>query len=293
MRGSSHVQQRTVEAASPGIHSRQGKSRRMLALIASLCFACGLSWAAAAAQTPTQVVAAMAANEAHARGEKPDYAFHADETSERTHGHRWTENVIETENGALRRLLAIDGKPLTSSEAEAEKTRIRMLLAHPDQFRRAAEARRSEEGQVEHLLALLPKAFLINPDGENAGCTRFAFRPNPAFQPSSYLERIAAAMAGTVSVKQPENRLCSLHATVSRPVQFGFGLLGILEQGGFFDLERAPVDGGDWKSVRISVHLSGKVLLLKSLVREQDVARTELRRIPSLSLAEAGRLILQ
>ena len=77
-------------------------------------------------------------------------------------------------------------------------------------------------------------------------------------------------MAGTVSLEQTTNRLCTLQAAIVHPVQFGFGLLGRIEQGGHFDLERTPVDALHWKSDRISVHMQGRILLMKTLTREQD-----------------------
>jgi hypothetical protein len=60
---------------------------------------------------------------------------------------------------------------------------------------------------------------------------RFAFLPNPAFQTSTYQERVMDVMEGTVSVKEPEDRLCDLEATISQPVEFGYGLLDKLSRG--------------------------------------------------------------
>lgn len=89
------------------------------------------------------------------------------------------------------------------------------------------------------------------------------------------------AMTGTVAIKESVERLCSIEATIAEPVQFGFGILGRLDAGGHLGLERTPVYGDDWKTARIVVHLEGKVLLLKSLTRDKETTRTDIRVLPT------------
>ncbi len=245
------------------------------------------------AQTPAQIVTSMASAEVAARNQDNFYTYTADEVSPRTGGHRWTEKVAELSDGSLHRLIAIDGKPLTPGEAKAEADRINDIVRHPEDFRRTGAAHKDDEAHAGQLLQLLPRAFLITPAGEVNGCMQFAFRPDPAYQPSTYEERVAAAMAGTVSLKAATNRLCTLQATIIRPVEFGFGLLGKIQQGGHFLLDRTPVDAVHWKSSRISVHMQGRILLMKTLTREQEVKRTEIHLLPRpITLEQAAQLTL-
>lgn len=209
----------------------------------------------------------------------------------RTGGHLWREKVVETQDGVLRRLLAVDGVALSERAAEAESRRIDEVVANPEEFRKMNSSVRDDEVHAVHLLQLMPKAFLLSADGEEDGCTRIAFRPNPAFEPSTYEERVVQVLAGTVSVAEPADRLCHLQAHFTRPVEFGFGLLGRLDSDGSFDLTRRKVDPARWKSADIRVHIQGRVLLLKSLSKEQDARRTDIRAISKeISLAEAARL---
>lgn len=239
----------------------------------------------------TSLVARMAANEVAARKQDVHFSYLSEERSSRTGGHLWREKVVETDDGPLRHLLAVDGRSLAGPDAKAEADRIAALVKDPAAFRRENEPHKDDETHAALLLELLPKAFLLTPDGEERGCTRFTFRPNPAFQPSSYEERAIHAMGGTVSLKQPMDRLCDLQARILTPVEFGFGLLGRIEPGGYFSLERVPVNATDWKSDRISVHLEGKILLMKTLTRQQDVVRTDIHVVPPhLSLLQAQQL---
>ena len=240
------------------------------------------------------MVTKMAANEVAARQQLAHFAYTAEERSTRTGGHLWKEKVVETTDGPLRRLIAIDNQPLSSEQLQAEQRRIDSLINDPDAFRRSNLAHKDDEFRATQLLQLLPTAFLMTPAGEANGCVRFTFQPNPSFQPSSYMERASREMSGTVSLKQPENRLCSLDAKVFSPIEFGFGMLGHIDQGSHFTLEHKDIDETNWKSDRISVHITGKILLFKSLTQDQEATRTEIRVIPqNLSLQQAAQMTSQ
>jgi hypothetical protein len=239
----------------------------------------------------TSLIEKMAANEVTARQQNQNFFYVSEERSDRTGGHLWKENVVETTDGPLRRLIAIDNRPLTVAEAEAEQRRIDNLVSHPDAFRRLNQAHKDDETRATQLLQLLSNKFTLSPDGEVNGCLRFTFQPKPEFHPSSYQERVAHEMAGTVSMKQPENRLCTLDATILHPVEFGFGFLGHIDQGGHFGLARKQIDAKNWKSDHISVHVSGRILMLKSLAQNQDAVRTQIRLVPqNLTLAQAAQI---
>jgi hypothetical protein len=240
------------------------------------------------------LVTKMAANEVAARQQVAHFAYTSEERSTRTAGHLWKEKVVETADGPLRRLIAIDNKPLAPDQAQAEQLRIDSLVGNPNDFRKMNLAHKDDEVRATQLLQLLPTAFIMTPDGEADGCVRFTFQPNPSFQPSSYMERASREMSGTVSLKQPENRLCHLDAKTFRPIEFGFGMLGHIDQGSRFNLERKRLDEANWKSDRISVHITGKILLFKTLTQDQEATRTDIRLVPqNLSLQQAAQMTSQ
>jgi hypothetical protein len=266
-----------------GLYSSSGRAIITFALLV-----------ASALAQQTSLVEKMAANEVAARQERLHFFYVSQERSVRTGGHLWKENVIETNDGPLHRLIAIDNRPLTADESAAEQRRIDYLVAHPDEFRRQNQAHKDDETRATQLLQMLSNAFVLVPDGEVNGCLRFTFQPKPDFRPSSYQERVAHEMAGTVSLKQPEARLCTLDAKILHPVDFGWGMLGHIDQGGHFSLGRTQVDAKNWKSDRISVHVNGRILMLKSLAQDQDAVRTDIRVVPpNLTLAQAAQIIRQ
>ena len=105
----------------------------------------------------TILIEKMTANEVTARQQKQNFSYVSEERSDRTGGHLWKENVVETTDGPLRRLIAIDNRPLTAGEAEAEQRRIDNLVFHPDEFRRLNQAHQDDETRATQLLQLLSK----------------------------------------------------------------------------------------------------------------------------------------
>ena len=242
-------------------------------------------------QTPLQVVTAMVQNERQARQHPTFFRYTSVERSSRTDGHLWLENVVETPDGLLRRLIAEDGKPLSADRAAAEDRRIAALAADPSVLRAADADRRVDEARLVKLLGILPQAFLFTANGMRDDCVRIDFRPNPTFEPSSYDERVVHGMAGAIFIRMPAERLCGIEGHLTDRVTFGFGLLGHIDQGSHFSVIRVPVTPTDWKSSHIDVHVDGKVLLFKSISRDEDATHTGAEPLPPhLSLAEAAAL---
>ncbi|MGB9418232.1 MAG: hypothetical protein WCB58_18090 [Acidobacteriaceae bacterium] len=247
--------------------------------------------AAALQQTPLQLVTAMVQNEKEARQHRTFFRYTSAERSSRTDGHLWTENIAETPDGLLRRLVAVDGKPLSAERAAAEDRRIAALVADPSALRSANADRRADEARVARLLASLPQALLFTADGTQGDCARIAFRPNAAFNPSTYDERILHSLAGTILVSMPGERLCGIDGHLLDRVTFGFGLLGHIDQDSHFRVVRTAVTPADWKNSRIEVHIDGKILLLKSISRDDDTTRSGAQPLPpNLTLAQAAAL---
>jgi hypothetical protein len=243
------------------------------------------------AQMPPSI-ADMAENEMTARLHPVRYEYVSEERSERTGMHLWRERVVELGNNQVRRLIAVDGRPLTPQETAAETRRLQSVVAHEDDYWRESRAHKDDEKHLGSLLELLPKAFIVTPDGTEGECKRYRFVPNPAYQPAGLEERVGAAMEGTVSVHEPDDRLCALEARLQHKVTFGYGLIGRIDSGGNFRMERTLVYGTEWKSDKIVVHLGGKVLMMKSFAKDQETMRSHVRSIPqNLTLAQAVELV--
>jgi hypothetical protein len=247
--------------------------------------------AAATDPAPVNVVTAMVQAEKRARHDRTFFRYTSEERSSRTGGHLWRENVVETPDGLLRRLVAVDGQPLSPDRAAAEERRIAALVGHPDTLRALNADRRADEERVGRILDILPKAFLWTTDGMQGDCARISYRPNPDFTPSTYEERIVHGIAGTLFIRILSTRLCGIDGHVVDRISFGYGLLGHIEKDSHFSVTRVPVSPTDWKNSVIDVHVDGKILLLKSISRDEKARHMNPQPLPTnLTLAQAAVL---
>ena len=135
---------------------------------------------------------------------------------------------------------------------------------------------------------MLPVAFTWKIVSQNGEETNLQFRPNPAFHPSDMQSRVLGAMAGDVVVARSGHRMKTLRGVLTDDVRIGFGILGKLNRGGTFDVERREVGAGHWQITETHVHIVGKALLFKSIGTEEDETKTEFKpsTAPDLHVAE-------
>jgi hypothetical protein len=123
--------------------------------------------------------------------------------------------------------------------------------------------------RIDRLLALLPDAFLYRFEGmANCGagqCYRLSFTPNPKFAPPNMEAEMLRGIAGEVWIDPAQERLTRLDGHFIADVEFGFGILGKLNKGGTVLLEQTDVGGHDWELTRLTLHVTGKALMVKPL----------------------------
>lgn len=204
------------------------------------------------------------------------------------------EQQVETADGPLTRLADSNGHPLDPEAAEKEQARLDHLLNSPQEQARHRQEYAEDEKRIGRVLALLPDAFLYDYDGEQDGCYRLRFRPNPEYLAHSIEARVFHGMSGELWVDAGQKRLARLEGRMAENVDFGFGILGRLYKGGWFRLVRTEVSPTDWKTSELEVHMSIRALLVKTFARETSETRGGFTAVtPGMSLSQAMHLIDQ
>lgn len=212
------------------------------------------------------------------------------------HGQKETrrEEQIETAEGPISRLELSNGRPLDAVDRLAEQNRLNQLLNSPQEQARHRQEYLDDERRIGRIVALLPDAFLYQYAGEENGCYRLRFRPNPDYPAHSIEARIFHAMSGELWVSSRYKRLALLDGRLDENVDFGFGILGRLYKGGWFRLQRTRVSATDWKTVNLEVHMNGRAMLFKTIARETSEARGGFTAVPAaMSLAQGVWLLDQ
>jgi hypothetical protein len=183
--------------------------------------------------------------------------------------HDTTKEIVETRDGDVARLVAIDGKPLNADAERAELERLDYLKAHPEMQEKRKKSEQKDQERVDRLMGMLPDAFLYRMEGIEpcvAGkCYRLSFTPNPKWEAPDMEAAFFRGVAGEVWISQSAERLTRLEARFVTDVSIGLGIVGKVYKGGTVTLEQADVGGNDWQLTRMTMHVTGKVLLVKPL----------------------------
>jgi hypothetical protein len=202
------------------------------------------------------------------------------------------EEQVETCDGPITRELMADGRPLDEKSRQVEEARMRELLSSPAVQASHRQAYHEDEGRIGRILGLLPDAFLFEDAGDENGLRHLRFRPNPAYPPHSIEARVFHAMSGDLWVDARMKRLARLNGTLMENVDFGYGILGRLYKGGWFQMQRTRVSATDWKTERLEVHMSGRAMLFKTVARETSEVRGGFEAVaPRMSLEQGVRVL--
>src|SRR5580704_15645697 len=204
-------------------------------IIAASAFGPSLSQAQAPLQIPpSQLVREVVYNELH---DHESHGYWRYVTEKHTQQGTRVEDQIETADGTVSWLVQSDGQPPAWRAGESEDERLNHLIHSEADRARLRQAHMDDERRIGRILALLPDAFLYDSvDAEN-GCWRLRFRPNPQYPAQTVESRIFHAVSGELWIDARTKHLVRLEGQLQSNIDFGFGILGRLNKGGWFCLE--------------------------------------------------------
>ena len=199
--------------------------------------------------------------------------------------------VVQTDDGAVKRLILQNGRPLSPESARAEEGCVQAFLHDAARLAKQRRDGESDDKSAAELIAMLPDAFRWEAAGETRDEVRLVFAPNPAFRPPNMQARVLGTMSGELVVSRRDHRIKTISGRLTEDVTIGFGLLGRLKQGGTFRVERREVKPGLWQITETHVHIDGKALLFKQIGQQQDEVQTSFTQVPNgTTLEQAAEL---
>jgi hypothetical protein len=171
-----------------------------------------------------------------------------------------TKEIIESRDGDVARLVEINDQPLNQTDEQREQARLDMLLNDPGRQRHRKQSEESDTRIVLKLLRMLPQAFSYEYVGTEGKVTKFRFRPNPGFTPPDYETQALTAMSGELWIDAAAERVTRLEGHLQQDTEYGWGVLGRLNKGGWIVLEQADVGGRQWRIVRFQMKMELRVL---------------------------------
>lgn len=175
-----------------------------------------------------------------------------------------TKEICETRDGAVARLLAINDSPLSAPDEQKEQDRLDTLLADPSKQRHRKQSEDEDAARAMKVLRALSNAFLYQYKGAGQGpagpVEEYTFKPNPEFDPPDLETQVLTQMTGEIWIDVAQGRVARLEGHLEQDVNFGWGILGRLNKGGWIVLEQADVGDHLWRTVHFQMSLNGRVV---------------------------------
>jgi hypothetical protein len=246
--------------------------------------------------SPDEIMRQTVTNELEAANDTGHYLYRL-----QTEKPRRTETyaVVETRDWLIKRQLLLDGVPLGAEQRAEQDRELRSLVADAHALRVLRAQQRKRRKRVRELVRALPEAFEYEFDGTEADghlgeVIRLRFHPNRTFEPSSRELQVLQGMEGTVSVDASAHRLLRVEAKLFRRVNFGWGILGHLNEGGTFMLEQRDVGEGRWQVTRLALHFTGNIFFFKTLHIDSTIRTSHFQRVAEeLTLTQGLELLLR
>ena len=189
-----------------------------------------------------------------------------------------TKEMVETNDGVVARLIALNDKPLTAEERQRDDERLQKLASDPEARTAKRKQQKEDEERTTRMVKALPDAFLYEYDGFEPGkdgqqLVRLKFKPNPKYDPPTRELQVYQGMDGSMLIDPGDERLVRIQAHLFKGVNFGWGILGHLAPGGQFMVEQSRVGGDRWEVTDMRLRFTGKIMLIKNLnISEHETA---------------------
>ncbi|MGA8090320.1 MAG: hypothetical protein WCA10_23810 [Terracidiphilus sp.] len=198
--------------------------------------------------------------------------------------------VAQARSSSLDRVVERNGQTLPENEQRHE---MNAFINNPGAQSKQRKSGQHDDEQAAELLQMLPNAFIWTAAGEKGNEILLHFKPNPQFHPPDLEARVFAAMEGDMAIDREQHRIASLKGHLIHDVKIAFGLLGDLEAGGTFGVERRELRPHVWQITETHVHIQGHALIFKTISEEEDDVKTHFEQIAdSTTLQQAQAELL-
>jgi hypothetical protein len=201
-----------------------------------------------------------------------------------------TKLYVETDDAIAAMLVAVNDQPVTADQRQGEINHLAWLAGSPEQLRKKQAREKEDAERSLRIIKALPEAFHYEYAGTEDGTARLGragaqllklkFTPNPDYSPPSRVEEVLAGMQGYLLIDAEAGRLARIDGTLFRSISFGWGIVGHLDNGGHFLVQQAEVADGTWGISEVSLNITGKILLFKSLSMVSDETFSDFQRVP-------------
>ena len=96
-----------------------------------------------------------------------------------------------------------------------------------------------------------------------------------------------------MTVNQEQKRIVKLSGRLTKPVTFGWGILGKLQKGGTFEVQRSEIAPHVWQITATHIHIQGHALIFKNISEQQDETTSDYKPMPGDLNWQQARALLE
>lgn len=195
------------------------------------------------------------------------------------------------------RVFERQGRPIPADEKARQDEAVRKYLAErksmtDEEWKKRQAANRKKNDQDEWIQEF-PEALDFKVVGEEAIDGRPALiltcEPRAGYSPKSMRSRIFEKMRGKLWIDKADSEMVRAEAEMFDTVSLGFGVLGKIEKGTRFRLERRKLEGKFWLMTEQAMKFDARVMMVKSFKQENYSARSEFKHKSELVTRTANR----
>lgn len=191
-----------------------------------------------------------------------------------------TYDVTPVAGRFVRRLVSVDGKPLSEKELEREDRRVQkeiedLLKEREKQKERAARLKASgkKEEKDEDDITILSFLRISSITSVRREMLRghevvaFDFEPRKGFKPKNRAESLVSKLAGTIWVDEQARQIARLEARLVDSFKIGGGLVGSVSPSTAIAIEQEKVGDEVWLPSSEEVNISARLFLFAKFSR--------------------------
>ncbi|MFO0340726.1 MAG: hypothetical protein ACK52Z_18485 [Acidobacteriota bacterium] len=171
----------------------------------------------------------------------------------------WDELVVT-------RVIAKDDKPLPADQQAKQEERLRKQI---ETIRRTPPQSKLEEYSF---LREVPSALLFRRNGSEIHngrpCDIITFEPRPGYKAKQTRAKLFEKIRGQICFDQTDGEVAKINALVFDNVNLGFGLLGKIDKGTQFEMDRKKWDIGVWFEQWQRIRFDVRIMMVKNIRQE-------------------------
>lgn len=213
-------------------------------------------------------------------------------------------DVIESKDGTVARLIASAGKPLTSQQDAAERSRLQEMINSPQAFAKHIKSDVSGKNTAVDLLAMMPQAMIYSyapgqPQRSDLKAGPGAlqevvldFEPNPAWKPPTLTSEALTGLAGRIWIDPRTRVVMRIEGRLVQPVNFGWGMLVHVYPGGTVMVEQTELPAHRFLISRFVENVTLRAMLVKTVKAHADITTYAFTPINPLTYQQAIETLL-